>query len=45
MMDTVLNLGLSDASVIGLANVTGDNASPMTHTTFHRHVRTHRARR
>ena len=24
MMDTVLNLGLNDASVIGLANVTGD---------------------
>jgi pyruvate,orthophosphate dikinase len=30
MMDTVLNLGLNDQTVLGLAKLSGDRASPMT---------------
>jgi pyruvate,orthophosphate dikinase len=32
MMDTVLNLGLNDESVEGLAEQTGNRASPTTPT-------------
>ncbi len=46
MMDTVLNLGLNDQSVEGLAHSTNDPAVRVRLVpSLHRHVRPHRARR
>ncbi len=46
MMDTVLNLGLNDQSVEGLAHVTVRRALRVRLVpSLHRHVRPHRARR
>ena len=44
MMDTVLNLGLNDRSVEGLAAQTGDRRSPMTVPPLHPDVRQDRPR-